>query len=576
MSEDGKASREDHSDPQAIALLARAEQLEAEGKFLEAAKIISALLPSGVDEIPKAQLSVAKRAAFLFSRAGDVRSAAQITVRFPIDLALLVADQTGQTVGLAAAALAESGGRPELAFRLRSWLGHYSGAARLARQLGRHKEAGELFLRAQMPIEACSSFGHGGDRHRAIEALLSLEPSDPAYRGACVTAIRLASEEGDISLALDHFLSSFLDTAPHDPAELDALTLLANLYVKKGLRDNARRVANVLLAADPSHPVATELRLTLKLQSGAVGEASSLPDLPAAPSLPDPEDVLPIPGRLPIAGVFGVGTLVEGRYRLVERIGRGGTSAIFKALDTVLGDHIALKAFLQAVPDENADRRIRRELRMARELTHPNIVRVHELGSQQGFRYITMELLEGTDLRDKMLNGLTMARGIDYLIQVCDGLGVAHAKGSVHRDIKPENCFVTTSEVVKLLDFGIAKVVSAPGATASGAILGTPVYISPEQISDYSGVTHKADLYSLGVVAYEMFAQRTPFGPLDLLSLIRMHMDVVPPSPRQYRPAIPRELENTILRLLEKNPARRHQDCAELKAELTAIRPLLI
>ena len=575
MSDEGKAARDDDSDSRRLDLLGRIQQLESGGRFAEAAALVAAILPPGGAEIPKAQLSLARRAVSLFSRAGDVRSAAQVMVRFPIDLALLVADESGEGAGLAAAALAESGGRPELAFRLRSWLGHYSGAARLARQLGRHAEAGELFLRAHMPVEASRSFSQAGDRTRAIDALLSVEETDPSYRTACVSAIRLASGEGDVSFALDRFLSAFLAAGPHDAAELDALTLLANLYVRKGLRDNAERVVAVLLAGDPSHPIALQLHATVKVKP-LPDEASLLPDLPAAPKLADPEDILSAPGRIPIAGVFAVGGLIDGRYKLVERIGRGGTSAIFKALDTILGDHIALKAFLQPIPDEAADRRIRRELRMARELTHQNIVRVHELGSHQGFRYITMELLEGVDLRDKMILSLSMARGLDYLIQVCDGLGVAHEKGIVHRDIKPENCFVTTNDVVKLLDFGIAKVVSAPGATVSGAILGTPAYISPEQITDYSGVTHKADLYSLGMVAYEVLAQRTPFGTPDLMALIRMHMDVIPPSPRDHNPAIPEALAWTVLRLLEKDPRKRHENCAELKGELIAIRPLII
>ncbi|MEO8501562.1 MAG: serine/threonine-protein kinase [Vicinamibacteria bacterium] len=575
MSDEGKADRDDDSDSRVLNLLGRVQQLETEGRFLEAAEQIGATLPPGPADIPKSHLPIARRGVSLFSRAGDVRSAAQILVRFPIDLALLVADESGQGVGLAAAAMAESGGHPELAFRLRSWLGHYSGAARLARQLGRHHEAGELFLRARMPVEASRSFSQAGDRPHAIDALLSVEDTDPAYRGACVTAIRLASEEGDISFALDSFISAFVASPSHDPAELDALTLLANLYVHKGFRENARRVAAALLAADPSHPIAQKLHATVKVVPLA-DDASLLPDLPAAPKLPDPEDIIGAPGRIPIAGVFAVGGLIDGRYKLLERIGRGGTSAIFKALDTILGDHIALKAFLQPIPDEAADRRIRRELRMARELTHQNIVRVHELGSHQGFRYITMELLEGVDLRDKMISGLPMARGLDYLIQICDGLGAAHAKGIVHRDIKPENCFVTRDDAVKLLDFGIAKVVSAPGVTASGAILGTPAYISPEQITDYSGVSHKADLYSFGMVAYEVLALRTPFGNPDLMALIRMHMEVVPPSPRDFNPAIPEPLAQTILRLLEKDPRKRHEDCAELKGELTAVRPLVI
>lgn len=575
MSDGEKAVREP-GDPDRLRLLRGVERLVAEKRYREAAAVVVAALPPGPRDIPKEDLSLARRAAELFAQAGEPRSVAEVLVRCPIDLALLVADESDQMVGLAVAALAETTGRAELAFRLRSWLGHHEGAARLARQMGRHAEAGELFLRADLPLEASSSFNRAGDRPRAIEALVGIPPADSHYRQGCVAAIRLASEEGSLSFALDQFLSSFIDAPPHDVNERDALTLLANLYVRTGLKHNARKVADVLLAADPNHLIANQVRSTSRLAVPATGDGLLLPDLPAAPALPDPEDIIGAPGRLPIAGVFAVGTIVEGRYQLVQRIGRGGTSAIFKALDTILGDHIALKAFLQAIPDEAADRRIRRELRMARELTHQNIVRVHELGSHEGFRYITMELLQGVDLRDKMIEGLTMGKAIDYMIQVCDGLGAAHAKGIVHRDIKPENCFVTTTDVVKLLDFGIAKVVAAPGATVSGAILGTPAYISPEQITDYSGVTHRADLYSLGMVAYEMFTRRTPFGMPDLMTLVRMHLEATPPPLREFEPTIPEKLEKTILRLLEKKPENRQASCEELKAELTAIRPLVI
>lgn len=576
MSEEGKALREEGPDPERLTLLDRVERLEAEKQFKEAASLIAASLPPGPDDLPKDSLALVRRAAILFHKGGDHWSAAEILVRCPPDLALLVADETAQAVGLATAALAESSGRPELAFRLRSWLGHHEGAARLARQMGYHNEAGELYLRAEIPLEASKSFIQGGDRARALEALLGISRSDPTYRAACVTGIRLASDQGVLGFALDNFLAAFLEAAPHSVDERDALTLLAQLYVKTGLKHNARSVADVLLSADPGHAIANEIRSTIRTAPDLVTDGQLLPDLPDAPALPDPEDILPELGRRPIAGVFAVDTMVENRYRLLERIGRGGTSAIFKALDTVLGDNIALKAFLQAVPDEVADRRIRRELRMARELTHQNIVRVHELGSHEGFRYITMELLQGVDLRDKMTEGLDMARAMDYLIQICDGLGAAHAKGIVHRDIKPENCFVTVGGVVKLLDFGIAKVVKAPGATLSGAILGTPGYISPEQITDYSGVTHRADLYSLGMVAYELFARRPPWGVSDLMALVRMHLDVIPPPPRTFEPAIPPRLEKIILRLLEKLPEKRHASCEELKADLIAIRPLLL
>lgn len=216
MTDEGKAAREDQTDSRTVSLLAQVQQLEGQSKWIEAASLIAATLPSGAEELEKAHLPVARRAVVLFASGGEVRSAAHLMARFPIDLALLVADECGPGVGLAAASLAETGGRPELALRLRSWLGHYAEAARLARQLEMHAEAGELFLRARMPIAAADSFAEGGDRRRAIEALVGVEPTHSTYRAACVSAIRLASDEGDLPFSLDRFLGPFLMARGHD------------------------------------------------------------------------------------------------------------------------------------------------------------------------------------------------------------------------------------------------------------------------------------------------------------------------------------------------------------------------
>ncbi|MBK5256135.1 MAG: hypothetical protein JJE39_08890, partial [Vicinamibacteria bacterium] len=206
MSDEKKATREDRASPEYLRLPDRIERLEVENRFLPAANLIVATLPPGPDDLPEEHLPLAKRAVVLLSRGGDQRSAAEILVRCPVDLALMLVDETGQGVGLSAAALAESSGRPHIAFRLRSWLGHHEGAARLARQMGRHVDAGELFLRAQMLVEASHSFSKAGDRDRAIEALVGMESTDPSYRVACVAAIRLASEASVVSFALDRFV----------------------------------------------------------------------------------------------------------------------------------------------------------------------------------------------------------------------------------------------------------------------------------------------------------------------------------------------------------------------------------
>jgi serine/threonine-protein kinase len=184
-----------------------------------------------------------------------------------------------------------------------------------------------------------------------------------------------------------------------------------------------------------------------------------------------------------------------------------------------------------------------------------------------------MELLHGTDLAE-VIGGqpVELGRGLRYLIQATAGLSFAHAKGIVHRDIKPANFFITSDDTVKVMDFGIAKrTAQAAGLTQTGFIAGTPSYMSPEQINNFATVSHLTDLYALGVVAYEVFTGTVPFEHEELVKLLMMHITEQALPPRARNPAIPPELEQLILRLLEKDPANRIQSCRELGEMLGAI-----
>ena len=272
-----------------------------------------------------------------------------------------------------------------------------------------------------------------------------------------------------------------------------------------------------------------------------------------------------------------VGTTFAGRYKLEEVIGEGGSAAIFRAIDIELGEPVALKLFRPSTPEEaeHLIARFKLELSLSRQLSHPNIVRLFDLGSHEGWRYLTMELLEGTDLALRLTsNGkpLPVLEGIRMLEQICVGLQLVHAQGVVHRDIKPQNIFITREGMVKLMDFGIAKKLRSPGVTVVGMVAGTPDFISPEQIKSFSSVTQLTDLYALGATAYMMFTGAPPFAHPDLIGLLMAQANERPTSARAKNPLIPPALDAVILKLLEKDPAQRFASAQELGEALKKIR----
>ncbi len=276
------------------------------------------------------------------------------------------------------------------------------------------------------------------------------------------------------------------------------------------------------------------------------------------------------PSRVQSDRPVGPGVIVAGRYKVESLLGQGGMGAVYKAYDQELSEQVALKILTGAPGNEAAEARFRQELRLARKLTHRNIVRVHDIGVHSGRRFITMELLQGADMRSHM-EARSLPRGvaIELLAQAADGLQAAHDMGVVHRDVKPENLFVTLETVVKVMDFGIARTVMAQGLTMDGAMGGTATYMAPEQATDFSQVDARADQYALGVVAYELLCGQPPFQHEALLPLLHMHATEPPPSLCGIDPSIPEPVEEVIIRALEKDPGDRFEDVIELGRALT-------
>lgn len=272
---------------------------------------------------------------------------------------------------------------------------------------------------------------------------------------------------------------------------------------------------------------------------------------------------------------FEVGMVLNERYRFEAKLGQGGMATVYKAFDLELDEYVAIKIFNRPISDENAIKRFKQELSLSRKLLHPNIIRLYDIGSSMGFRFITMELLVGRDLFHHLGQPIAFSTGIDWLVQICDGLQAAHDKGVIHRDIKPHNIFVQDDGSIKVMDFGIAKSQHAPGMTVGNMIAGTPEYMSPEQISGFSSVTHSTDLYALGIVAYQMFTAKVPFAHKDMLPLLMMHINERPMPPGQLNDSLPDELERIILRLLEKRPEDRFASCSQLADALRMLQARL-
>jgi serine/threonine protein kinase/Tfp pilus assembly protein PilF len=267
------------------------------------------------------------------------------------------------------------------------------------------------------------------------------------------------------------------------------------------------------------------------------------------------------------------GSIFAGRYEVIEELGKGGMGKVYKVLDTKIKEKVALKLLKPEIAsDERTIERFGNELRFARKISHRHVCRMYDLGEDRGTYYITMEYVPGEDLKSTMsrVGQLSVGKTLYIAKQVCEGLAEAHRLGVVHRDLKPQNIMIDREGNARIMDFGIARSLKAKGLTEAGVMIGTPEYMSPEQVEG-KDADQRSDIYAFGIILYEMLTGQAPFQGDTPLSVALKQKVETPQEPQKINPQIPEDLNGLILKCLEKEKDRRYQSAEQILTDISHI-----
>ncbi len=265
------------------------------------------------------------------------------------------------------------------------------------------------------------------------------------------------------------------------------------------------------------------------------------------------------------------GSTFTNKYQIIEELGKGGMGRVYKVLDKEVNEKVALKLIKPEIAaDKKTIERFRNELKFARKIRHKNVCQMYDLNKEEGTYYITMEFVDGEDLESfiRRSGQLTVGKAVSITNQVCEGLSEAHKLGVVHRDLKPSNIMIDKEGNARIMDFGIARSLKAKGITGAGVMIGTPEYMSPEQVEGKE-VDNRSDIYSMGVILYEMVTGKVPFEGDTTLSVALKHKTEIPKDPRELNAQLPEEISRVILKCMEKKQEKRYQGAQELFSELS-------
>ena len=267
------------------------------------------------------------------------------------------------------------------------------------------------------------------------------------------------------------------------------------------------------------------------------------------------------------------GQKINDRYEIIKSIGEGGMANVYLAYDTILDRRVAIKVLRGDLSnDEKFVRRFQREALSASSLSHPNIVEMYDVGVDNGIYYIVMEYIEGVTLKQliKKRGALTLSEAIDIMLQITDGISQAHDSYIIHRDLKPQNIMIKEDGTIKITDFGIAMALNSTQLTQTNSVMGSVHYLPPEQASG-KGSTIRSDIYSMGILFYEILTGSLPFKGENAVEIALKQMRDEIPSVRKKNPAIPQSVENVIIKATAKNPKNRYSDSKEMHADLLTV-----
>jgi serine/threonine protein kinase len=306
--------------------------------------------------------------------------------------------------------------------------------------------------------------------------------------------------------------------------------------------------------------------------SGTAGSAATQPLYTAKGEVATPTMVRSIAGG---TGMLAVGQTLANRYEIKSVLGVGGMGVVYRAIDKELGEPVAIKTLKgdAMAADPALLQRFKDEIRLARKITHRNVVRTHDLGEVEGVYYITMEFVEGQSLKHLIQSRGQLPVNVTLTVgkQLCRALEVAHEQGVIHRDIKPQNIVVEPSGVLKVMDFGIARLATrTEGVTQAGMAIGTPEYMAPEQLLG-DDVDFRADLYAAACVLFECLTGRPPFVADSPITLVAKQLEETPTSPASLNPEVPEPLAQLILRGLSKDREQRPASALAFHDELDTI-----